>query len=233
MDDRASPPQRSAADKASIRNRFLKVDTSNVADVLDQIGLADQGLHASFTPFSVDAGKLAGWAYTIRGQMMPYEGQGDPAKMKACQGISADEISVWSGDGDGICYFGELIALGMKERGSKGALIDGGIRDVRWIGEHKFPVFARYRTPVQSIGRWRVTGCQEQVYLRGATSARVAIDPGDFILGDEDGAIAIPAAAVDRVLVEAERLTEMEIKIRRELSAGLTLEDALRKYGHV
>lgn len=222
-----------AAEKADIRTRFLQVDSSNVADVLDQIGLPNQGLHASFLPYPAAAGSLAGWAYTISGQMTPFEGQGDPDKMLACQGISAAEVSVWSGDGDGICYFGELIALGMKERGSVGALIDGGIRDVRWLKAHKFPVYARYRTPVQSIGRWKVTGWQEPVYVRGATTKWVVVHPGDFILADDDGAIVIPQDAVLRTLAEAERLTKMEHGIRKELSEGLTLDAALKKYGHV
>jgi regulator of RNase E activity RraA len=223
----------SEADRADIRARFLNVDTSNVADVLDKMGLQDQGLSADFRPFPESAGVLAGWAYTIRGQMAPYEGGGDPVKMQACQGISAHEVSVWSGDGEGICYFGELIALGMQERGSVGSLIDGGIRDVRWLGEHKFPVYARYRTPVQSIGRWKVTGWQEQVYLRGATSTNVRVSPGDFILADADGAIVVPHSVVREVLAEAERLTKMEIDIRAELKRGLSLAAALEKYGHV
>ena len=223
----------SKADRADIRVRFLGVDTSNVADVLDTMGLFHQGLSADFRPFPESAGTLAGWAYTIRGQMVPYEGAGDPVKMQACQGISADEVSVWSGDGEGICYFGELIALGMQERGSVGSLVDGGIRDVRWLGEHKFPVYARYRTPVQSIGRWKVTGCQEPVYLRGATSSSVRVCPGDFILADVDGGIVIPHAVVRDVLAEAERLTQMECKIRDELKNGLSLANALKKYGHV
>src|ERR1700744_2760326 len=114
----------SKAGRREIRERFLLVDTSNVADVLDQMGLPDQGLAAEFLPFPAACGKLAGWAYTIRGQMVPYDGTGAAA---------------------GICYFGELIALGRKERGCVGSLVDGGIRDVRWIGEHNFPVYARYR----------------------------------------------------------------------------------------
>ena len=221
------------ASKQQIRERFLAVDTSNVADVLDQMGLFDQGLAAEFCPFPASAGKLAGWAYTIRGQMAPYEGTGDMAKMEACQGIGPDEVSIWSGDGAGICYFGELIALGMKERGCVGALVDGGIRDVRWLGEHNFPVYARYRTSVQSIGRWRVTGSQEPVYLRGATSERVVIRPGDFVLCDEDGGIVIPAGHVVAVLDQAEELTRKEILIRREIAVGMTLKQALDKYGHV
>ena len=219
--------------KAEVRSRFAGVDTSNVADVLDELGRPDQGLSAEFGPYPASAGKLAGWAYTVRGQMVPYDGTGDAAKMEAAHGIGADEVSVWSGDGDGICYFGELIALGMRESGSVGALVDGGIRDVRWLGEMAFPVYARYRTPVQSIGRWRVTGCQENVYLRSTTTARVLVRPGDFILGDEDGVIVIPSDVVMAVLERSEQLTAIEQRIRAEVAGGLSLQDALRKYGHV
>lgn len=219
--------------RAAIRARFLKVDTSNVADVLDEMGLLHQGLAADFRSFSGKSGKLAGFAYTIRGQSTPYGMGGDTEKMAACQGISEDEISVWSGDGDGTCYFGELIALGLKERGCVGALADGGVRDIAWLNQHDFPVFARYRSPVQSIGRWKVNAWQIPVFIRGATSKHVEVAPGDFILADADGAIAIPAEHIETVLEKAEALTAGEINIRRELANGMTLSDALKTYGHV
>lgn len=221
------------SDKEALRMRFLEVDTSNVADVLDKLGYPDQGLSADFLPHPSTAGRLAGWAYTIRGQMISSTETGDPQKMRACQGISAGEVTVWAGDGEGICYFGELIATGMKERGCVGALVDGGVRDVRWLGRLGFPVYARYRTPIQSIGRWKVNASQVPVHMRGATTGQVAVSPGDFILADEDGAMVIPAALTGRVLEEAEKLTRTEVAIRAELSAGLTLAEALRKYGHV
>jgi regulator of RNase E activity RraA len=126
-----------------------------------------------------------------------------------------------------------LIALGMKERGSVGAPVHGGVRDVRWIGEHTFPVYARYRTPVQSIGRWRATGWQTPVFLGGATTATVVVHPGDFVLCDEDGSIAVATDHVLTVLEESERLTRKEIRIREELANGRSLQQALDKYGHV
>jgi len=218
--------------RRALRERYAQVDTANVADVLDELGLFDQGLAPEFRQMS-GTGKLAGWAFTLRGQMVPGPQGGDAQKMRACQEISDDEVSVWSGDGRGICYFGELIAIGMKERGCVGALIDGGIRDLHWLNAMQFPIFATYRTPVQSIGRWRVTGWQEKVYLAGATGNLVAVSPGDFILADADGAVVIPAAHAEKVLVEAERLTEQEARIRQELANGLSLSAALEKYGHV
>ena len=218
--------------KNDIRQRYAAIDTANVADVLDSLGIFDQGLAPKFKPYTTTP-RLAGWAFTIRGQMVPGPQGGDARKMKACHEISEGEVSVWSGDGEGICYFGELIAIGMRERGSVGALVDGGIRDIHWLNKLAFPVFAAYRTPVQSIGRWQVTGWQEPVWMAGATKPFVSVAPGDFILGDDDGVIAIPAAYVDQVLTEAERLTKQEASIRTELAAGLSLAQALEKYGHV
>lgn len=216
-----------------IRQRYLKVDTATVSDVLDAMGHSDCGLAPQFAPYPADAGKLAGWAYTICGEMRPYAGGGDTDKMKAVDGLRQGEVSVWAGKGEGVCFFGELIALGMKVRGCAGALIDGGIRDINWIARQKFPVYARYRTPVQSIGRWKVSAWQTPVYMPGATVRRVTVKPGDFVFADIDGAIVVPAALVQSVLAEAERLTATEVKIRADLDAGATLEQVLAKYGHV
>ena len=221
------------ASREAIRRRYLKVDTATVADVLDALGLPDQGLAAEFAPYPPSAGRMGGWAYTVRGKMAPYAGTGDPRKMKAVDGAGPGEVTVWSGEGRGMCFFGELIALGMKRRGCAGSLVDGGIRDIEWIARQRFPVYARYRTPIQSIGRWKVTAWQVPVEMPGATRKRVRVNPGDFVLADTDGVIAIPAGVAYKVLIDAERLTKKEIRIRRELDRGASLEQVLAKYGHV
>ncbi len=209
------------------------MDTATVADVLDTLGLRDQGLAPSFAPFPAGAGKMAGRAYTILGKMTRYPGSGDPQKMKAVDGVGRGDLTVWAGEGRGVCFFGELIALGMGRRGCAGALVDGGIRDIEWIARQGFPVYARYRTPVQSIGRWKVTAWQVPVFLPGATARRVKVRPGDFVLADIDGVIVVPAALAARVLAEAQRLTKKEAHIRRALAGGASLESVLKKYGHV
>lgn len=220
--------------RASVRERFLAVDASNAADILDSLGLPHQGLHPSFEPQPPGAGKLAGWAHTIRGQMLPYASDGgDAEKMAACAELGPDSVSVWAGDGEGIAFFGELIAIGMKERGCVGALVDGGVRDLAWLAELRFPVYARYRSAIQSIGRWKVTAWGVPVSLPGATTRRVDVNPGDFILADDDGALVIPAAVCGEVLEKAEAIGAKEREIRSELSGGLSLSEALEKFGHV
>lgn len=220
-----------ADERGAIRERFRKLDCANVADVLDEMGLRNQGISSDIQ--GITGSRLAGWAYTIAGRMQPYEGSGDPEKMHACNGVTDHEVTVWSGAGRGVCYFGELIALGLRERGAVGALLDGGIRDTRALREHSFPVFAGYRTAVQSIGRWKVTGHQQPIYLPGATSSYVEVVPGDFILADEDGGVVIPQQHVDEVLVNAEKITAKEAVIQSAIKGGMTLSAALAEYGHI
>jgi len=220
-----------AATRAEIRERYLQVDTANVGDVLDDLGFLHQGLAADF--LDLGAGRVAGFAYTITGQMVPSDTSGDPKKMAACNGVSEAEVTVWSGGATGICYFGELIALGMMERGSVGAVVDGGVRDVRWLREHGFAVHARYHTPIQSIKRWEVTRWQVPVFMPGATAERVVVNPGDFVLGDEDGLVVVPADEVQRVLERAEAMTRTEVEIREALTGGMSLSEALERFGHV
>jgi 4-hydroxy-4-methyl-2-oxoglutarate aldolase len=224
-----------AGDRAEeIRERYLAVDASNVADVLDELSLPDQGLAPEFAPYPPTAGRLAGWAFTIRGEMATYPMEGgDEAKMQACAQLSPGTVSVWSGRGEGVCFFGELISIGMRERGCVGALVDGGIRDIDWIGKLGFPVYARYRTPVQSIGRWKVVDSGVPVPMPGATVPEVVVTPGDLVLADADGAIVVPAAVAEQVLERAELLGAREAQIRAELAAGLSLSEALAKFGHV
>src|SRR5690606_41844968 len=63
-----------------------------------------------------------------------------------------------------------IFAGTMARRGCRGAVVDGGVRDVEAISREleDFPVFSRYRTPVQSIGRWRVTRHDVPIYMPGA-----------------------------------------------------------------
>jgi regulator of RNase E activity RraA len=219
---------------ADAATRFAALESSIVADVLDELGLVDQGLAADFRPFPAQAGKVAGPAFPIAGQMSPSAVTGgDATKMEACAAIPAGAVSVWSGAGEGVCFFGELIALGMQERGCVGALVDGGVRDVAWLGRHGFPVFARYRTPVQSIGRWRVTGYGAPVVLPGATARFVPVAAGDFVLADDDGAIVVPVGVLDEVLERGEEMLAQEQRIRAELGRGLSLTEALERFGHV
>ena len=193
-----------------------------------------QALAASFAAMIPSCDRLPGWAYTIQGRLISYPLNGDPDKMKAIEEMEPGCISVWSGrQVAGVCFFGDLLAYGMKLRGCEGALVDGGVRDLEPISTLAFPVFARYHTPVQSIGRWKVNKWQVPISLPAATGKSVEVRPRDFVVADHDGVLIIPASVTNEVLERAERLSQTEELVSEDIEKGLSMQEILGKYGHV
>jgi 4-hydroxy-4-methyl-2-oxoglutarate aldolase len=202
-----------------------------VADILDEFNRPDQGLAPSIRP--VTGERIAGWAFTIRGHSETTDVTGDALKMRACGEIGKHHIAVWAGGGSGIAYFGELIALGMQQQGCEGAVVAGGVRDTASLRNAGFPVFAQNVSPIQSIGRWQVDGWQVPLEVPGATTPTVTVRPGDFVLGDGDGVIVVPAALIEPVLKRAEQVIAVETEIRTALASGASLGECLSRFGHV
>ena len=126
-----------------------------------------------------------------------------------------------------VTLFGESHGEGV------GVVVDGGVRDVAYLQELGLPLLARYRTPVQAIGRWRVTGHQVPVQLRGALSDWVTVQPGDIVVADEDGVIIVPAALLTEVAKRVADWAKTETGARADIGNGLPLLAALEKYGHL
>ena len=105
-------------------------------------------------------------------------------------------------------------------------MIDGLVRDVRKIEELGFPVFARGIKPVDSMGRGIVLDYNVPVDCGG-----VLVTPGDLIVADYDGVVAISAVAVAEVVRKATEKAASENHSRKELLAGAYLRAVYDKYG--
>ena len=105
-------------------------------------------------------------------------------------------------------------------------MVDGLVRDVKKIVALGFPVFAAGIKPVDSKGRGLVVDYNVPVECGG-----VVVTPGDLIVADFDGVIAIPAQAVDEAVRLATAKVERENHSRKELMNGALLSDVYRKYG--
>ncbi len=129
--------------------------------------------------------------------------------------IPAEHIAVYSCNQEIAAHLGELSVASLKARGVVGAVVDGGCRDVRFIIEEGFPVFSRHVTPEDGVWRWDLIATNVPISV-----GRAAIEPGDWIVADEDGVIAVPAAIVEDVLAEAEEKVATESAIRSAVRRG-------------
>ena len=118
------------------------------------------------------------------------------------------------------------VSTAARERGCLGAVVDGGVRDVPYIDEMQFPVFAKFKCAASSVGRWNIRQWQVPVKI-GDT----VICPGDFVFCDTDGVVVVPKDIITEVLVDAESVFAREGGMRRELRQGVPITEAYKKYG--
>lgn len=117
--------------------------------------------------------------------------------------------------------WGDLLSLAAIQAGIAGLVIDGSVRDSAAIIEMDFPVFSR-GVSIKGTGKVQPGGVAVPIVCGG-----VRIAPGDFILGDADGVVAVGARDIDRVLERAAEREREEQRLREEMRAGRTLVELL------
>jgi len=212
---------------------LVQAGTAVVADAFDAMGQAPPVLDTAL--FAVRPGsRFAGRAYTITGESHASAVLKDPAKLKAIDAMPRGCVALWAGnDIRGSCCFGDLLAGAMKGRGCAGVVVDGGVRDVAYLRELDLPLFARYRTPAQALGRWRVTGAQVPVRVRGALVDWVTVEPDDVVVADDDGVMVVHGGVLAAVSERVRAASAQESEARKDILAGMKLLEALEKYGHL
>jgi regulator of RNase E activity RraA len=210
-----------------MRERFAAVPTAALVDVMDELGRREQTLPPSIRPL-VPGMRVAGQAFTVEGGPSGHD-DWDAAIRKTLGmlgEVPAGCVAVYQSNQDRSAHFGELSATSLASRGVAGCVIDGGCRDVRRIEEEGFPVFARFVTPEDSTWRWEVTATQVPI-----TIGTVRIEPGDWVVGDEDGVVVVPAALAGDVLRVAETKVGTESAIRDAVRDGMTPLEAYERFG--
>ncbi len=125
-----------------------------------------------------------------------------------------------------VALMGELSAQTLKARGVLGFVVDGGSRDTDFVLAQGFPVFCAFLTPSDVVERWIPDRYGEPV-----TIGDVTIATGDWLLGDRDGVVIVPAALVDEVVARTEEVVATESEMRQALIGGMDPVDAYNRYG--
>jgi 4-hydroxy-4-methyl-2-oxoglutarate aldolase len=214
-------------DIKEICDRYNRLYTGAIADMLDKRGLRDQVLPYYITSFT-KADRVSGLAFTGQGYPCADIKANDTQKRLAMlDSITPNTISVWScGGHTGAAHWGEIMSTAARERGCMGAVVDGGVRDVGFIDEMNYPVFAKFKCAGSSIGRWDIKEWQVAVKI-----GNTVIYPADFVFGDTDGVVVVPKDLITEILVAAEDVFERENGMRKELRAGVSVKEAFEKYG--
>jgi regulator of RNase E activity RraA len=172
--------------------------------------------------------KIAGPAFPGRGAPTDDITDNDTAQRLAMlESVTPGAVSVWAcGGHEASAHWGEIMTRAVAARGCVGAVVDGGLRDTAFVLDLQFPIFCRFRSPASSIGRWNIIewNCDIQI---GATT----IHPGDWVFGDVDGVVVIPADGVIDVVAATEKTVSREERMRKDLDAGAGISEVFERHG--
>jgi 4-hydroxy-4-methyl-2-oxoglutarate aldolase len=209
--------------------RFARIYTAAITDVLDELGLQRQTLPHTIQPLTPDM-RLAGYAFTARGRTHRGSPRDRDATLRRFLGmlgaVPADSVLVLAANDNEAAHFGELSAEWFRARRVRGAVIDGSTRDAASISRLKFPTFCRYRTPQDSVPRWRVSDWGQPLTIGGV---RIAL--GDIVVADFDGVVIVPRRVAHDVLKKCEALVGTEGKVRAAVRRGMVPLQAYEKFG--
>jgi 4-hydroxy-4-methyl-2-oxoglutarate aldolase len=121
-------------------------------------------------------------------------------------------------------YWGDIMTVAALARKVAGLVIDGCVRDSEAIEKLQFSVFARGLS---------IRGTNKDTAAPGSlretiTLVDARVEPGDLVVGDADGVVAIPKARVAEVLEKARERERREAEVVERLRKG---ETTLEIYG--
>lgn len=185
--------------------KFRGLPVANVSDVMSRMSAGGprlRPLHAG--------GPMAGPALTVKTR------PGDNLMIhKALTVAERGDVIVVDAGGDlTAAMVGELMLSHAMAIGVAGVVINGAVRDYGWIKSNSFPVFAAgitHRGPFKDgPGEINVP-----IALDG-----MVIEPGDLMLGDDDGLLCVPFDHTATIHGEARAKNEAEAKILANTQAG-------------
>lgn len=173
---------------------YKQLPAANVADCMSRLSALSSQIRLMTKPFS---GSMAGPALTVKAR------PGDNLLLHKAlnMAVEGDVIIVSNGGDRSQSLLGEIMAGYAKFKKVAGIVFDGPIRDVEALYNLGIPIYATGSTPG---GPFKEGPGEINVPI---ACGNIQVDPGDIVLGDQDGVIVIPRADAAALLEKAKEFS--------------------------
>lgn len=169
--------------------------------------------------------RMVGPARTLRfipgrEDLFAAHGGGYNAQKRAFDSLNPGEVLVIEARGErGTGTVGDILALRAKTRRAAGIVTDGGVRDLAAVTGLGIPAYHAGAHPAV-LGRRHVPWDTDVTIACGGT----AVQPGDIIVGDDDGVLVIPPALIEELVTDAIEQERQETFIAEQVAAGESVD---------
>jgi 5-oxopent-3-ene-1,2,5-tricarboxylate decarboxylase / 2-hydroxyhepta-2,4-diene-1,7-dioate isomerase len=166
--------------------------------------------------------KVVGQAVTLRylpsreDHRVTSESRPSYAQQVAIDSIQKGDVLVVEARGNletGI--FGDIYAVRIRSLGGAGVVTDGAIRDAPYLRSIDFPVFS-----AGVHGLFHGTHHWASDFNIPIACGNVLVEPGDAVLGDDDGVVVIPRALAEEVARKSLEQEKREVFLRELVEKG-------------
>ncbi|HEX5503260.1 MAG TPA: ribonuclease activity regulator RraA [Thermomicrobiales bacterium] len=200
------------------------VSTATLTSQLLKRGFRNTFL-AGLAPIRPDL-RMVGYAFTLRyipmREDLDLSGDFDNrtnVQRLAVESVGPGDVLVIDARGEtGAATLGNILTTRMRARGAAGIVSDGAFRDSPAFKDIALPTYARAAHATQSSMRHHPADLNVPIGCAG-----VAIVPGDVLVGDAEGVVALPRAVAEEcalAALEQERLEEFILQ-KIEQGAGI------------
>src|SRR5580704_14621898 len=209
--------------------------TCVVGDVMDKMDLQHQFLPPQIQPLRQDMVVLGRAMPVLAVDVFSEKIAGSANKLmdkpfglmlEALDDLRRNEVYVNTGSSPRNAMWGELMSTRARKLGSRGAILNGYVRDTKAILSMGFPTFGFGSYGQDAAPRYKVVDFRIPVEI-----GSVRILPGDIIFGDIDGVLVVPAKAEAEVFTRALEKARGEKLVRRAIEEGSSAVKAFEKYG--
>ncbi len=219
MADTHRPVTLSAEASAKLRT----VSTATLTSQLLKRGFRNTFL-GGLTPLQPHL-RMVGYAFTLRYVPMRedmadlnYDNSTNVQRI-AVEQVGPDDVLVIDARGDvRAATLGNILATRLMVRGAAGVVTDGALRDTPGFKELDFPAYIRAPHATMSFLIHHPIDINVPVGCAG-----VLVVPGDIMVGDGEGVVAIPAAVAESVAHDAYEQERLEEFIQAKVAAGASI----------
>ena len=209
--------------------------TSVVGDVMDKLDLQHQFLPPQIQPLRQDMVVLGRampalsvdvFAERIAGSANRLMDKSFGLMLEALDDLRKNEVYVNTGSSPRNALWGELMSTRARKLGSRGAVLNGYVRDTKAILNMSFPTFA-----FGSYGQDSAPRCKVVDFRIPIEVGQVRVRPADIIFGDIDGVLLVPVEVEDEVFTRALEKARGEKLVKKAIEKGSSAVEAFEKYG--